>query len=279
MLPLSVRLAQSLLAASTCARSLHAEFCAIASNSFDRVRLDFSPLSRLPIASLSPRGSRPKYRPLTCFRFAPSCEVDGISQVWMLPLSHSGRVRAPWSPTTCTRLLSVSSGSVTIFRSLRCIPSTALTLAGPVDLSRPFTRFLFASPCEASGISQVWMLPLIHYGRIRAPWSPTTCTRLLHPSSFTRYRGRLLTSWVRREFPPLSRLVHPVAFNLTVSHPTIEASRHCFRSLRVGVARPRPRYARYPSSFRWKSTSWPPPSCARFLPADTHLGLPSEPFA
>jgi hypothetical protein len=91
--------AQSPLAASTCARSLHAEFIAIASNSFDRVRLDFSPLSRCPIASLSPRGSRPKYRPLTCFLFAPSCEVDGITEVRMLPLSHSGRVRAPWSPT------------------------------------------------------------------------------------------------------------------------------------------------------------------------------------
>lgn len=140
----------------------YAELKTIVSSFFHRVRPDFSPLSRLSIASLSPRGSRFWHKPLTCFRFAPSCEVDGISEVWMLPLSHSGRVRAPWSPTTCTRLLSASSGSVTIFRSLRCLPSNHFHLAGPVDHSRPFTRFRFASPCEASGISQVRMLPLNH---------------------------------------------------------------------------------------------------------------------
>jgi len=174
--------AQSPLAASTCARSLHAEFCAIASNSFDRVRLDFSPLSRLPIASLSPRGSRPKYRPLTCFRFAPSCEVDGITQVRMLPLSHSGRVRAPWSPTPAPGSCSYRRVGYD-FPQPSLLPIDRFHLTDPVDHSRPFTRFRFATLCEASGISQVRMLPLIHYGRIRAPWPPSSCARFLHPSS------------------------------------------------------------------------------------------------
>jgi len=179
--------AQSPLAASTCARSLHAEFIAIASNSFDRVRLDFSPLSRLPIASLSPRGSRPKYRPLTCFLFASSCEVDGITPVRMLPLSHSGRVRAPWSPTSAPGSCSYRRvGS--IFRSLRCLPSTTFTSRIPSTIpghSLAFDSQRCVKPATSSGLD-------VTPESFRPNQSPLAAVllRQVPPSIvITRYRG------------------------------------------------------------------------------------------
>jgi len=63
------------------------------------------------------------------------------------------------------------------------LPIDRFHLTDPVDHSRPFTCFRFATLCEASGISQVWMLPLSHSGRVRAPWPPSSCARFLHPSS------------------------------------------------------------------------------------------------
>jgi len=237
------------------------------------VRFDFRPLSRLPIASLSPRGSRPWYRPLTCFRFASSCEVDGISQVWMLPLSRSGRVRAPWSPTTCTRLLSPSPGR-SRFSAALAASHRPLSPRGSRRQSRPFTDFRFASPCEAGGISQVWMLPLIHYGRIRAPWPPSSCARTLHPLSSPVTGADFRPAGLGGIFHRLSRFVHPVA--LTSRFPSDDRGLTTLLSITyAGVARPRPRYARYPSSFRRKSASWPP-TILRQAPTRRHSSQSPE---
>jgi len=156
-------------------------------------------------------------------------------------------------------------------------PIDRFHLAGPIRRSRPFTGFLFATPCEAGGISQVWMLPLNRYGRLRAPWPPSSCARLLHPSSSpvagltfdqlgsagisTAFRGFSIPSLSTSRFPSDDRDLTTL---LSIAY--------------AGVARLRPGSGRHPSSLRRKSASWPPSTCARLLPAGTRLSLPKRAF-
>jgi hypothetical protein len=128
-------------------------------------------------------GPGPWHRPLTCFRFAPSCEVDGILRFGCYPCLVQAESeppgRLPPAPGSCPyRRVGCDFLQPSLFSIGR------FHLAGPVDHSRPFTCFRFAPPCEAGDISQVWMLPLNRFGRIRAPWPPSSCARLLHPSSY-----------------------------------------------------------------------------------------------
>jgi len=100
------------------------------------------------------------------------------------------------------------------------------------------------------------MLPLSRSGRVRAPWPPSSCARLLYPSS-RPVTGVTSDQSGSADLSTAFTASRPVAF--TSRFPTaIEASRHCFRSLSAGVVRPRSRYARYPSSSGRKSTPWPP---------------------
>jgi len=74
-------------------------------------------------------------------------------------------------------------GLGSIFHNSRCFPSVAFTSRHPLIASRPSTCFRFATPCEVGDIPQVWMLPLRYSGQHSAPWPPSSCARLLHPSS------------------------------------------------------------------------------------------------
>jgi hypothetical protein len=114
------------------------------------------------------------------------------------------------------------------------------------------------------------MLPLSRSGRVRAPWPPSSCARHLQPSS-RPVTGMTSDRLGSARFSAAFTAFHPVAF--TSRFPSaLKASRHCFRSLRVGVARPRPRYARYPSPSRRESTPWPP-TIQRQDPTATPLRL------
>jgi len=107
------------------------------------------------------------------------------------------------------------------------------------------------------------MLPLSRSGRVRAPWPPSSCARLLYPlpRPVTGVTSDQLGSASLSTVRTASRLV---AF--TLQDPTIDRGpRHSFRSLMAGVARPRPRDGRYPSSSRRKRTPWPPPTSTRLL--------------
>jgi len=60
---------------------------------------------------------------------------------------------------------------------------------------------------------------------------------------------------VGRSFPQLSLIPVP-SFSPRGARSMMKAVRHCFRSLNAGVARLRPRYARYPLPSGWTSTPW-----------------------
>jgi hypothetical protein len=101
------------------------------------------------------------------------------------------------------------------------------------------------------------MLPLRCSGQHRAPWPPTACARLLHPSLFPVTGGALCSvgpGWSFRNFRcfPSSR------FNLT-DPSVVDVGLTTLLSIAgAGVARPRPRYARYPFPSGRESTPWPP---------------------
>jgi len=107
------------------------------------------------------------------------------------------------------------------------------------------------------------MLPLSRSGRVRAPWPPSSCARLLYPLSrpVAGVTSDQLGSASLSTVCTASRLV---AF--TLQDPSIDRDpRHSFRSLMADVARPRPRDGRNPSSSRRKRTPWPPPTSTRLL--------------
>jgi hypothetical protein len=99
------------------------------------------------------------------------------------------------------------------------------------------------------------MLPLRRSGPRRAPWQPTAFARLPHPSVCLHCWSTFMVGWVQRSFPRLSPISVP-SFSPRGAHPLMRAIRHCFRSLDAGVARLRPRSARYPSSSGWTRTPW-----------------------
>jgi len=194
------------------------------------VRPEFHRSRGFPAASFRLTGPNLDIGHSLSFRFAPSCEVDGISQVWMLPLfsiraESEPPGRQPPAPGSCFHRRAGSDFMAAFAASHR-----PLSPRGSRRSSRPFTGFLFASPCEAGDITQVWMLPLNRYGRLSAPWPPSSCARLLHPSSspvtgltFDQL-GSAGIATAYHGFP--SRRLQPHG-----SQPTIETSRHCFRSL------------------------------------------------
>jgi hypothetical protein len=101
------------------------------------------------------------------------------------------------------------------------------------------------------------MLPLRYSGQHRAPWPPTACARLLHPSLFPVTGGALCSvgpGWSFRSFRcfPSSR------FNLTDPSVVDVGLTTLLSIARAGVARPRPRSARYPFPSGRESTPWPP---------------------
>jgi len=230
MLPLSISAAQSPLAASTCARPPYrTEVVAPRLLSLGCDETFFTALADFQSRRFRLTGPGPDIGHSHSFRFAASCEGDGIALVWMLPLTHSGRVRAPWSPTTCTRLLFRSAGR-SRFSAAFAAFHRPLSPRGSRRQSRPFTGFRFATPCEAGGIAQVWMLPLNRFGRIRAPWPPSSCARLLHPLS-SPVTGLTFDELGSARFSTACRGLSISSLSPHGSHPTTEASRHCFRSL------------------------------------------------
>jgi hypothetical protein len=74
------------------------------------------------------------------------------------------------------------------------------------------------------------MLPLFHSGWNSAPWPPSSCARLPHPSLGFRYRSKLCGQLGRAGLFAAFAASRPVALTLR-THPLMQASRHCFRSL------------------------------------------------
>jgi len=160
------------------------------------------------------------------------------------------------------------------FRQPSLLSHRPLSPRGSRRQSRPFTRFRFATPCEAGGISQVWMLPLIRYGRIRAPWPPSSCARILHPSSSPVTGADFRPVGLGETFHRLSRFHHPVAF--TSRFPSDDRGLTTLLSIaHAGVARLRPGSGRHPSSLRRKSASWPP-TILRQAPTHQHSSRSPE---
>jgi len=194
----------------------------------------------------------------------------------MLPLRCSGQHRAPWSPAACTRLLFRLTGLGSIFRSSRCFPSFAFTSRLPVTdpgHSLAFDSLRRVKPTTSSGMDATPAL-------FRPTQRPLAAVLLRQapPSVVTaRCRGDFRSAGLGGAFRcfrsfPLRR------FYLAVPSPD-GGLRHCFRSLCAGVVRPRPRYARYPSSSGRKSTPWPPTNLRQAPTLQHPLDCSRGPFA
>jgi hypothetical protein len=108
----------------------------------------------------------------------------------------------------------------------------------------------------------VCMLPLFHSGWNSAPWPPSSCARLPHPSLGSRYRGKLYGQLGRAGLFAAFAASRPVALTLR-THPLMQASRHCFRSLPSVSPDGVLGMHATPSPNRRGSAPWPPPSSAR----------------
>jgi len=186
----------------------------------------------------------------------------------MLPLRYPGQHRAPWSPASCTRLpqssmfpSSCSTGWERLSTTLVASRRSAFSSRIPVATPGHSLAFDSLTSCEVDDILRSGCYPCVVQANTEPPGSlppsPGSCIHRCCPSLEHLYGrpGRL-------RFPRLSPLPTQ-SFSPFGTHSLIQAMRHSFLSLRVGVARPRPRYARYPSPFRRERTPWPPPSCAR----------------
>jgi len=141
----------------------------------------------------------------------------------MLPLCCSGQLRAPWSPSTCTRLLSLIASShrwesLLVGRLWRDFPTTLIVfpsclshLAVPtVDLSHSlaFVRFRRVKSTTCSGLHVTPVLfgpaqsPLAAY-RLRQ--APTTIANASLPKPLFGRSGRA-------GFSPAFAVFHPVRF-------------------------------------------------------------------
>jgi hypothetical protein len=105
----------------------------------------------------------------------------------MLPLSRSGRVSAPWSPASCTRLLFLHRARFD-FPQLSLLPIGRFHLAAPAGPPRPFTGFRFATPCEVGDILRYGCYPCLVQAESEPPGRRSSCARLLWPSPQPRYR-------------------------------------------------------------------------------------------
>jgi len=109
----------------------------------------------------------------------------------MLPLSRSGRVRAPWPPSSCARLLHPSSrpvagmtsdqlGSAMTFHRFRGFPYRRFHLAVPIRWWRPhdtaFDRLASVSPDRVLGMHAT---PLPPGGRVPPGRQPSSARILL----------------------------------------------------------------------------------------------------
>jgi len=128
-----------------------------------------------------------------------------------------------------------------------------------------------ANAVKAQRLAKVCKLPLIRSGRIRAPWSPSSCTRLPHPSGWLIAEIPLWSHRFGASFPnfhwfPTRR------FNLTVRHIDVILT----TLLSIALRRCRPTASSVcmlPLFQRRNSTSWSPLTRARFLDwahADSH---------
>jgi len=112
------------------------------------------------------------------------------------------------------------------------------------------------------------MLPLIRYGRISAPWPPSSCARFLHPSS-SPVTGLTFDQLGSAGFSAASRGFSIPSLS-TSRFPTDDRDHATLLSIAyAGVARLRPGSGRHPSSLRRKSASWPP-SILRQAPTLRH---------
>jgi len=155
--PALLRPTQSPLAASACTRILHRS--RLTPGFHDRVRPDFPSLSRLPIAALSPHGSRPLAKAIHLLALSP-CEVDGILRYGcypcVVPANAAPPGRQPPAPGSCYFYRARFD-----FPQLSLLPIGRFHLAAPGACSRPFTCFRFAPPCEVGDILRYGCYPCV----------------------------------------------------------------------------------------------------------------------
>lgn len=146
----------------------------------------FAGLSRPSSLRLATPG--PVYGPSAPF---PRVRARDVTEVCTLPLIHSGRIRAPWQPTSIARLprpseslcchrgLCGHSGSTALSDAFRRLSGPSLSASRHPERWREprYSAFDRFRRCN-SAASLVCTLPLMHSGRISAPWPPTSCARL-----------------------------------------------------------------------------------------------------
>lgn len=133
-----------------------------------------------------------------------------------------------------------------LLRSHRGAPSLRSLLNAP----------LVAHAVKAQRLAKVCKLPLSRPGRLRAPWSPSSCTRLPHPSGLLIAEFPL---WLHRFGPTFRDFRHfpSCRFNLTVRH--IDVILTTLLSIALRRCRPTARSVNVLPLFqRRNSASWSP---------------------
>jgi hypothetical protein len=167
----------------------------------------FQPLGILPSPVSTSRFPEPRYGPLHAFRFTTAVAQR---RVWVitLPLSclamcehrNFRPVRAPWSPSPCTRSLHrcplrcrsflFRFGSGGRFHRSRGFPDRPASASRLPNAGTSHATLLsFANALVTRRRVQVYTLPLSAPGSLSAPWPPSTSTRL--PSIAERSRSSL----------------------------------------------------------------------------------------